>query len=186
MTPDESAEFLRPQMAGSSSAAAAAAAAGAVPQQRRSTAERQWTTNQQPRKKKKEKAPEPTPSNEPAKPAEVVMVNEAIKEREREMEELRRRWQMQREEANAAPVPVGRCCLNRGVADTIASCTKSAATAQVGVRLWADLSGEWRWCQLGCSQPALVELAKSTQECMLSRKPSQVSRTGCLYRCTAL
>jgi hypothetical protein len=90
-----------------------------------------WQTNEKQKKKKEKRAPEPTPSAAPAAPAEVVTANEALLAMEKEREEARRRANMAREAAASAPLPVGRCCLNRGLADVAMHCLKDAITAKV-------------------------------------------------------
>jgi hypothetical protein len=61
----------------------------------------------------------------------VVVANEALLAMEKEREEARKRANMAREASATVPLPVGRCCLNRGLADAVVHCLKDPSTAKV-------------------------------------------------------
>lgn len=105
-------------------APAAAAAGPSRPQQ-----QAQWQT-QQP-KQKPRKAPQPQQSA-PVGPVEVVEAKDGVAAFAKEMEERRKALQMQREQEDAYKTqPVGRCCLNRGLAGEARWCHKDKWQALV-------------------------------------------------------
>jgi hypothetical protein len=121
-----------------------------------------WQTNEKQKKKKEKRASEPTPSAAPAAPAEVVTANEALLAMEKEREEARRRANMAQEASLSAPLPVGRCCLNRGLADAVMHCLKDPSTAKVrGVQQLHEVLGllhglKRSCCDSHCSKGIVV------------------------------
>jgi hypothetical protein len=109
--------------------AAAAAGPSRPPPPPQQQQQAQWQT-QQPKQKPK-KAPQPQQSA-PVGPVEVVEAKDGVAAFAKEMDERRKALQMQREQEDAYKAqPVGRCCLNRGLAGEARWCHKDKWQALV-------------------------------------------------------
>lgn len=107
-------------------AAAKAAAAAAKAAARDNKAS--WS-----KQKEKKSRPEAAAAatSEPQRPAEVVQDTAALEVFRREQEAARRALNMQRQEQAAVILPIGRCCLNRGLHNKVEHCRQDEIQARV-------------------------------------------------------
>jgi hypothetical protein len=145
MTNGES-HFKKARPASAQQQPPAAAAADAAPP-RQTPQQQKWQKQQ--RKPKPPPRPAPAPQ-QPLAPAEVVTAAEGLDALEAEREELRRLLHMQRSVKEGAPQPVGRCCLNRGLADVLHSCLKDRARALVSPACPCSAKARDCCCGLSC------------------------------------